>query len=99
MPVVVEVLEPAAAEALAAAAWYRERSTVAAAAFELEIRAGLAEIAGSPEAWPTHVEGTRRFLLQRFPYEIVYVFRDSRVLVVAIAHCKRRPAYWRERSG
>ena len=99
MPAVVEVLEPAAAEGLAAADWYRERSTAAAAAFELAIREGLAEIAENPDAWPTHVEGTRRFLLRRFPFEIVYILRDSRVLVVAIAHCKRRPAYWRERAG
>ena len=43
MPAVVEVLEPAAAEGLAAADWYCERSTAAAAAFELAIREGLAE--------------------------------------------------------
>jgi plasmid stabilization system protein ParE len=99
VPAVLEVLEPAAAEALEAAKWYRERSSVAAAAFEVEVRHAFSEIANTPDAWPSYLEGTRRFLLERFPYEIVYVVRDSRVLVVAIAHCKRRPAYWRDRTG
>jgi len=99
VPVVLEVLEPAAAEALEAVAWYRDRSVVAAAAFQLEIRRAFSEVEGAPEAWPAYVEGTRRFLLQRFPYEVVYVVRGNRVLVVAIAHCKRRPGYWRDRTG
>ena len=99
MAAVLEVLESAAAEALEATEWYRERSSVAAAAFELEVRRAFSEIANTPDAWPNYLEGTRRFLLQRFPYEIVYAVRNARVLVVAIAHCKRRPAYWCGRTG
>ncbi len=75
MRAVLDVLEPAAAEALEAVAWYRDRSVVAAAAFQLEIRRAFSEVEGAPEAWPAYVEGTRRFVLQRFPYEVVYVVR------------------------
>jgi plasmid stabilization system protein ParE len=96
--VVLDVLDEAADEARAAAEWYAERNPVAATAFELEVRRAFREIVQAPGARPAHLEGTRRFLLQRFPYEIVYCVRGEVVLIVAIAHCKRRPGYWRDRA-
>jgi len=36
----------------------------------------------------------RRLLLARFPYEIVVMFDDNDLKVVAIAHLRRRPHYW-----
>jgi toxin ParE1/3/4 len=44
-----------------------------------------------------HHHGTHRFLLQRFPYEIVYKIYPDVVLIIAVAHNKRRPGYWRHR--
>jgi hypothetical protein len=32
-----------------------------------------------------------------FPFAIVYVELDTEVLILAVAHGKRRPGYWRER--
>ncbi len=94
----LEVLDAAADEAREAARWYAERNPLAAAAFELEVRHAFHEITETPDSWPTHVEGTRRFLLHRFPYEIVYRLLGASVLVLTVAHCKRRPGYWRERA-
>ena len=39
----------------------------------------------------------RRFVLPRFTYSILYAVRDDDVLVVAVAHAKRRPGHWRSR--
>ena len=36
--------------------------------------------------------------LKKFPFRIVYRSIGDRVLVVAIAHAKRRPGYWRDRD-
>jgi toxin ParE1/3/4 len=33
----------------------------------------------------------------RFPYRVVYVVVASDIDVVAVAHAKRRPGYWRDR--
>lgn len=93
----LEVLEAASNEALEAAEWYRERSEDVALAFVAEIRDALARIEEAPETWPPHHHGTQRKLLNRFPYEVVYRLSSDRILIVAIAHCKRRPAYWRRR--
>jgi toxin ParE1/3/4 len=40
---------------------------------------------------------TRRLLLPRFPYQIIYRLASSEIIVVAVAHTKRRPGYWRRR--
>jgi toxin ParE1/3/4 len=40
------------------------------------------------------IEG-RRYLLPRFPYGVVYgVAADASIVVVALAHARRRPRYW-----
>lgn len=93
----LEVLAAASDEAVEATEWYRERSEDIALAFVVEVRGALARIEEAPETWPSHHHGTQRKLLNRFPYEIVYRLLPDKILVVAIAHCKRRPGYWRRR--
>ncbi|WP_437979388.1 type II toxin-antitoxin system RelE/ParE family toxin [Sorangium sp. So ce295] len=89
---------PAAlAEAEEAAAWYAERDPRIAARFAEEIEAALNRIAEAPDRWPTARYGTRRVRLTRFPYVVVYRDESTRILVVAIAHAKQRPGYWRKR--
>ena len=41
---------------------------------------------------------TRRVLVARFPYQVVYRLRTTEMVIVAIAHMKRRPGYWKNRS-
>lgn len=42
-------------------------------------------------------DGTRRMALTGFRYNVVYVVRDDVLFIVAIAHYRRRPGYWRSR--
>ena len=39
----------------------------------------------------------RRLMLARFPYAIVFIEHDDEVRVLAVAHHRRRPGYWRHR--
>lgn len=39
----------------------------------------------------------RAYPLKKFPYSLVYRVLDDRLLVVAVAHQKRREGYWRGR--
>jgi toxin ParE1/3/4 len=41
----------------------------------------------------------RRLLLKRFPFLIVYEILPEEILVVAVAHGKRKPNYWENRGG
>jgi toxin ParE1/3/4 len=84
-------------ELLDAGRWYAERSEVAAQAFALEIDRALTAIAEAPERWPLRPSGERRLTLSRFPYAVLYRMRAGEVIVVAIAHQRRRPEYWQRR--
>jgi plasmid stabilization system protein ParE len=41
--------------------------------------------------------GFRRVLIRRFPFSIIYANERHQILVVAIAHQRRGPGYWKER--
>ena len=93
----LEVLPAALQEAVAATRWYLEHDERVAAAYEAELTRVFDEIERAPETWPRHHHGTHRFLLRRFPYEVVYKIYTELVLIIAVAHCKRKPGYWRQR--
>jgi toxin ParE1/3/4 len=91
-------LHPAAlAEWKFAVAWYWERNQTAAFNFVDELDQAIDLIAESPQRWPRGLHGTRKFVLQRFPFAIVYRERETDVQVLAIAHGHRRPGYWKNR--
>lgn len=99
MALELEYLEEAVVEAAAVAEWYASRSATAAAGFEAELNDAEAAIRRLPNAWPPYDHGTRRYLLRRYPYGIIYRVEATHILIVAIAHGHRRPGYWRHRMG
>ena len=93
----VDVHPEAVAEARAATQWYRERSSSAADAFLAELDRAVERIAEDPEMWPWYVRGTRRYVFQRFPFYLVYREIAGKLQIVAVAHGRRRPGYWKHR--
>ena len=60
MPRRIGLHPEALAEAVAAAAWYRERSAAAGAAFQAEIDNAIDRIREAPKRYPAYVDDTRR---------------------------------------
>ena len=55
-----------------------------------------------PEAWATWPGWDREPVVRSkgvsdFPYRVVYFAADDLLMIVAVAHSKRRPGYWRDR--
>lgn len=94
----LEYLDEAVVDAEGAARWYAERSPTAAARFSAELDQAEAAILERPEAWPTRGDGSRHYLLRRFPFSVIFRVEQSRVLIVAVAHARRRPGYWKNRK-
>jgi toxin ParE1/3/4 len=94
----VYILPEAVREIAAARSWYAERSPGVAERFMDEVTQGVNQIAREPQLWPAYLHGTRRYLLRHFPYVVVYRPCNDRILVVAVAHGRRRPGYWRTRQ-
>lgn len=93
----LEVFEDAASEIEGDRAWYRERSESAEAGFLRELDHAIQQIADAPAQWPRYLAGTRRYVFPTYPYSIVYFVEEDVIRVVAVAHDKRRPGYWRNR--
>jgi len=41
--------------------------------------------------------GFRRGVLRRFPFSIIYSEERNEIVIIAVAHAKRRPGYWHGR--
>lgn len=55
------------------------------------------EISAAPGRYRPWRHGARRHFGTTFPYALIYVERPDRLFIVAVAHFKRRPDYWRRR--
>jgi plasmid stabilization system protein ParE len=73
----LEYLREALEKAETAARWYAARSPAAAAAFSEEVDAAESAIVRLPDGWPPFDDGTRRYLLRRFPFSIVSRSRST----------------------
>jgi plasmid stabilization system protein ParE len=91
----VEFHQEASAEYEEAFDWYFTRSQPAASKFAIEIGHTIGMIAEGPQRWPAGFYGTRKFLLHRFPFVVIYRELSSAIQVLAVAHCHRLPGYWR----
>lgn len=66
--------------------------------FAREIRDAAAHIRRFPEAFPRERGEVRKYLLNRFPYKLLYALRGGNAIVIAVAHQHRRPDYWTNRE-
>ncbi len=90
----VEYHQGAAADVKSAVAWYHKRSPKAALHFIEELRRAVHTICEAPQRWPVGKNNTRRFLLWRFPFAIIYSEQEFGITIWAVAHGSRRPEYW-----
>jgi plasmid stabilization system protein ParE len=94
----VSILPEAEIDIREAFLWYRERSALAADAFRDEVFDGIDGLGESADVWPKDEEGVHRRVLKRFPYTIHYELSERTVTVLAVAHQRRLPGYWRDRG-
>ena len=93
----VRLLEPAGQELDEAVTYYNAQVDGLGDAFLLEALRIFGLLKQYPRAWHPLGGGIRRCRLSRFPYGVIYVPEPEEILVIAIAHMHRRPAYWRDR--
>ena len=76
---------------------YLEQNQATAGKFVEEIDRAMDLVLASPRLWPASDLDTRKFVLRRFPYAVIYHERKSVVRILAIAHGHRQPGYWKNR--
>lgn len=89
----------ARAELVEAWSWYEEQRPGLGDELAACVEAAISKAARQPDAYAEAHEGVRRVLVRRFPYGVFYVVEAGALLVLAVAHARRRPLYWRDRTG
>lgn len=93
----VSLLAPARQELDEAFAWYEAQVVGLGYGFLDEFNRTVRLVTTFPEIYQLINPGIRRCLLNRFPYGLVYGVDDGMIVIVAVAHVKRRPLYWSDR--
>lgn len=92
-----EFLPEAAEEFREAVRYYENEAPGVGLRFVAEVRKSVTFITGHPYAAADVVSGIRRKVLNYFPYSLLYAVESDLVVIVAVAHHKKRPRYWRGR--
>ena len=88
----------AARELTSSIEYYEEKSEGLGADFLDEIEEAIAQALTHPKSGSLLTDQDRRILLDRFPYEIIYMVNDDVILINAVKHLRRKPGYWKSRK-
>jgi toxin ParE1/3/4 len=74
-----------------------EETPQSAERFDELVQLAETQIARQPFLYPI-VEGNVRVkLLTPFPFSMLYSVEETEILIIALAHHKKKPGYWRDR--
>lgn len=66
--------------------------------FAAEVQVAVAFAYSHPEAGAPVANGFRRVIVRRFPYSVVYRVQGEQLYIIAVAHQRRKPNYWNDRT-
>jgi plasmid stabilization system protein ParE len=81
-----------------AARFYEGQASGLGTQFLDEVERLLAVVTTYPDLGSPRSGGVRTVPTRRFPYSLVYRVSGDRLVVVAVAHHRRRPRYWSGRT-
>ena len=89
----------AAAELDEAAQFYESAQVGLGRAFAHEVERAVDRITIFPEAGSPFGATARAAIVRNFPFWVVYRVLDTELLIMAVAHQRRRAGYWRKRNA
>ena len=90
-------LLPAEEEMTETSVFYEAASPNLGVDFLDDVQRGVDLLRTQPAIGQSVGSGLRRILLHRFPFCLIYAVEVDSILIVAVAHQRRQPDYWRER--
>jgi len=92
-----KVLPPARAELEEAFDFYEDRRLGLGDELTADYESAVAKILRNPTIGRRLTGDVRRWPFHEFPYALIYQIRQDSILIVAVAHFRRKPGYWRNR--
>lgn len=93
----VRFVAPARREFLSEVAYYDAREPGLGARFVAAVEEAVTRAAAFPLTGSPASQRTRRVFVNGFPFAVVYRADGEGIVIFAIAHHARRPAYWQPR--
>lgn len=87
----------AAAEFEAAVDYYENCAPGLGVDLRQDVEAAVKKIQARPSRWPLYGRRARRYYIRRFSYLVIFLELPNNILIVAVAHGRRRPGYWKHR--
>ncbi|XOB61283.1 type II toxin-antitoxin system RelE/ParE family toxin [Campylobacterota bacterium DY0563] len=78
--------------------WYEEKLQGLGNKFLSELEEGFLAIQNFPDTWATFQFGFKRYILNKFPFSIIYKTNSEEIFIIAVMHNSRKPAYWLDRN-
>ena len=78
--------------------YYEEQETGLGIDFIKEIQKGIAMISKYPDSWQQVSASTRRYLVKKFPFGLIYMRSEKIIYIIAVMHLNRKPGYWKTRQ-
>jgi toxin ParE1/3/4 len=92
-----EFLPEADEEFREAVRYYESEAPGVGLAFIAELHRTISLVISQPRSAKRVRGSIRKKVLSHFPYSLLYSIESNLILIVAVAHHKRRPTYWRNR--
>lgn len=90
--------EEAEGEFYAIVDYYKQFDLALSSDFIQEFDRTVQRLQKFPHAGSPYLHGSKRIILRRFPYSIVYKIYGNEVIVAhAVMHMRQKPDYWKER--
>lgn len=77
---------------------YKNISLNVANQFVINVEHGVALIREQPHAWSIVSKNIRRSIVKGYPYSIFFSEFNGKIYILAMAHQKRKPNYWKKRK-
>ncbi len=77
--------------------YYNECQDKLGLIFTEEVYKSIQLILQFPQAWSPFSKNTRRCIMNRFPYGIIYQEIKDKILIIAVMQLNREPLYWHKR--
>ncbi|MFO8018234.1 MAG: type II toxin-antitoxin system RelE/ParE family toxin [Promethearchaeia archaeon] len=81
------------------AQFYNQKVSGLGLDFLEEIERSIRDIEENPQGWPQYEDNIRKYNIRRFPFSLYYIFekKSDKIIILAVAHQKRKPGYWKNR--
>jgi len=93
----VVFIEPASIELDDAIEYYNLQSPGLGRKFLDEVLETIELISRFPQLWAQNTKNTRKAVLRKFPFNLIYSKLEDKIYIIAVAHQNREPEYWIER--